>query len=72
MFDVRDDLIIGNNGYAIKTADYSIDDEGNSYVTYSDYGKQKEAIITKNCNSHAVRCTYNNEGAIIKEEYYDK
>lgn len=71
LFDVKDDLIIGNNGYAIKTADYSIDDEGNSYVTYSDYGKQKEAIITKNCNSHAVRCTYNNEGAIIKEEYYD-
>ena len=71
LYDDSNKLIVGKDGYAIYKCELSNDRNGNTIYTISFFGKDREPIYNKADLFHKAQYTYNDEGNLIEENYYD-
>lgn len=70
LYDVDDNLVVGNEGWAIQENDTKTDRDGNTIYSISVYGANKEKIYEKNYLSHKRVYIYNDWGQCKEESHY--
>lgn len=72
LYDTDDNLVVGNDGWAIQEYDITTDRDGNTIYSISVYGADKEKIHEKHSLSHKRVYIYNNLGQCVEESHYDR
>ena len=71
LYDTDDNLVVGNEGWAIQEYDITTDRDGNTIYSISVYGANKEKIYEKSSLSHKKVYVYNDIGQCVEESHYD-